>query len=86
MRKVTMVVPVFMTSCQVSLNPNIGPVTAQTTIMSTAVTKAVGCPVAREAYLAKWVNEEPRYNDIGFPPFDSSLSDPTAITLLGPYL
>ena len=30
-RKVTMVVPVLMTSCQTSEKPKIGPVTAQTT-------------------------------------------------------
>ena len=32
MRKVTMVVPVLMTSCQVSENPKNGPLTAQTMI------------------------------------------------------
>jgi hypothetical protein len=39
MRKVMIVVPVFMTSCQVSLNPNMGPVRAQTKMMRTAATK-----------------------------------------------
>jgi hypothetical protein len=58
MRKVMIVVPVFMTSCQVSLNPNMGPVTAQTKMMSTAVTKVAGCPVACEVHLAKRVNRE----------------------------
>jgi hypothetical protein len=36
MRKVTMVVPVLMISCQVSENPKKGPETAQTKMMATA--------------------------------------------------
>ena len=36
MRNVTIVVPVLITSCHVSLKPNIGPVTAHMTITSTA--------------------------------------------------
>jgi hypothetical protein len=58
MRKVMMVVPVFMTSCQVSLNSNIGPVTAQAKIMITALAKVAGCPVACEVHLAKRVDRE----------------------------
>ena len=58
------VVPVFMTSCQVSLNPNIGPVTAQPRMISTAVAKVAGCPVAREVHLAKRVNKESGYMDL----------------------
>ena len=57
-----MVVLVFMTSYHVSLNPNNGPVTTQTTMMSTAATKATGCPVVREVHLAKRLNGEPRYS------------------------
>jgi hypothetical protein len=41
-----MVVPVLITSCQVSENPNIGPVTAQMITMVKAVIKAIGEPVA----------------------------------------
>ena len=52
------VVPVFMTSCQVSLNSNIGPVTAQAKIMITALAKVAGCPVACEVHLAKRVDRE----------------------------
>ena len=40
MRKVTMVVPVLMTSCQTSEKPKIGPVAAQTTTSASARTKA----------------------------------------------
>ena len=40
-RKVTMVVPVLMTSCQVSEKPKSGPVTAQTTMMRQA--RSEGC-------------------------------------------
>ena len=53
MRNVMIVVPVLITSCHVSLKPNMGPVTAQTTMIVTAVTKANGCPVAQAAHFAK---------------------------------
>ena len=43
-RKVTMVVPVLMTSCQTSEKPKIGPVTAQTTTAASARMKASGRP------------------------------------------
>ena len=42
MRNVTMVVPVLMTSCQVSLNLNNGPVKAQSTMTATAIPKVDG--------------------------------------------
>ena len=42
MRKVTIVVPVLMASCQVSLKPKIGPLTPQTTIAATAAANASG--------------------------------------------
>src|SRR3954463_5025353 len=45
-RNVTMVVPVLMTSCQVSENPKMGPVTAHTTITNTAMSRATGDPSA----------------------------------------
>ena len=44
-RKVTIVVPVLMTSCQVSLNPNNGPEIAHTTIVASAMKNVTGCPV-----------------------------------------
>ena len=53
-----MVVPVFITNCQVSLKANIGPVAAQTKMMSTARAKVAGCPAAREVHLAKRVKAE----------------------------
>src|SRR5688572_2357339 len=43
-RKVTMVVPVLMTSCQVSEKWNTGPVTAQMTSTAAAMMKAHGLP------------------------------------------
>jgi len=43
-RKVTMVVPVLITSCQVSEKPKIGPETIQTTIVATASRKVIGRP------------------------------------------
>src|SRR6185503_3279371 len=55
------VVPVFMTSCHVSLNAKIGPVTIQTAITATASTKVLGRPQKREADLAS-----PEYHVAGF--------------------
>jgi hypothetical protein len=55
-RNVMMVVPVFIANCQVLLNPNIGPVMAQTTMISTAAANVRGCPVVREVHLAKQSN------------------------------
>jgi len=51
-RKVRMVVPVLMTSCQVSEKWNSGPVSAQATMTSTAMKKIVGRPTADEVSLA----------------------------------
>src|SRR5262245_17096809 len=51
------VVPVLMTSCQVSLNPNTGPVTAHTRTMVTATPNATGRPVQRAPCLAKRPNQ-----------------------------
>ena len=48
-----MVVPVLMTSCQVSLNAKSGPETAQTTITPMAMQNAAGRPVARDTPFAK---------------------------------
>jgi hypothetical protein len=56
MRNVMMVVPVFMANCQVLLNPNSGPLVAQTRMISTARAKEAGCPAVREVYLAKRSN------------------------------
>ncbi len=53
MRKVTMVVPVLITSCQVSLKPNSGPVTNQTTITAAASMKVLGRPLVRAMLFAK---------------------------------
>src|SRR4051812_47357658 len=58
MRNVTIVVPVLMTSCQVSLNPNIGPVTAQTTMIAAATVNADGLPVVRAVHLANRENHD----------------------------
>ena len=51
-RKVMIVVPVLITSCQVSEKPNTGPVTAQTSTTATAVTKAQDRPAWVEAHCA----------------------------------
>ena len=52
-----MVVPVLITSCQVSLKPNSGPVTIHASTTSSASTKLNGLPAKREAALAKRVNQ-----------------------------
>ena len=44
-----MVVPVLMTSCQVSEKPNIGPLTSQAMMVKKASTKEVVLPQARVA-------------------------------------
>ncbi len=43
-----MVVPVFITSCQVSENPKSGPLIIQNKIMTTAKMKAIGDPTVME--------------------------------------
>src|SRR5437870_11931059 len=52
-RNVTIVVPVLITSCQVSEKPNYGSVTSQATMISAAARKAIGCPAACEVHLEK---------------------------------
>src|SRR5690606_15302458 len=51
-RKVTIVVPVLMTSCQVSEKPNTGPVTAQVSTTARARRKAAGWPAQPAIRLA----------------------------------
>jgi hypothetical protein len=51
MRKVTMVVPVLMTSYQVSLKAKSGPVTSQTAMTRTAREKVTERPANRDAPL-----------------------------------
>jgi len=58
MRKVTIVVPVLMTSCQVSEKPKSGPVKAHKIMAETAVAKAAGWPAARAVHLANRVNHD----------------------------
>src|SRR5437868_629 len=52
MRKVTIVVPVLMTSCQVSEKPNTGPVSAQTMMTAAANMNVIARPAACDAALA----------------------------------
>src|ERR1044071_3532313 len=52
-RRVTMVVPVLMTSCQVSEKWKIGPLTSQMTMTATAMMNAAVEPVFRVAAAAK---------------------------------
>jgi len=49
-----------MTSCQVSLKWNMGPVTAHAAMTAAATANAIGRPVAREVHLAKRVNQDVR--------------------------
>src|SRR3989442_1054262 len=52
MRKVTIVVPVLITSCQVSEKPKIGPVTSHTRMTSTATVNAQAEPMVSETFVA----------------------------------
>ena len=52
------VVPVFITSCHVSLKPNKGPVRAHAIITATAIANVMGRPVAMAARRANFVNNE----------------------------
>jgi hypothetical protein len=58
---VTIVVPVLMTNCQVSLKLNIGPVMPQTIMIKAAMMNAAGWPVARAVRLAKWEKGDEEY-------------------------
>ena len=60
----TIVVPVLITSCQVSLNPNIGPVMAQTRIIRTARRNAAGWPVARAVHFENRENGDEELNTL----------------------
>jgi hypothetical protein len=51
-RKVTMVVPVLMTSCHVSEKPKSGPVTIQIAITARASRKVLGRPHQEATFLA----------------------------------
>ena len=53
-----MVVPVLITSCHVSPNPNSGPVMTHTKITNTAKPKADGLPAARAVHFAQRVNQD----------------------------
>jgi hypothetical protein len=53
MRKVTMVVPVLITSCHVLLKPKSGPVIPQATMIATATRNALGVPARFEVNLVK---------------------------------
>ena len=57
MRKVMTVVPVLITSCQVSLKLKIGPVTAQIATTAAARRKMAGLPQKSEAWRAKRPNQ-----------------------------
>src|SRR5688572_14070934 len=52
MRNVTIVVAVLITSCQVSLKPNSGPLTPQSTMIAIAPANTYGRPQKREACFA----------------------------------
>jgi hypothetical protein len=57
-RNVIIVVLVLITSCHVSLNPKMGPVTTHAIIINAARINALGCPVVWEAQVAKRANRD----------------------------
>lgn len=56
-KNVIIVVPVFITSCHVSLNPNSGPRNAQRIMIEAAMKKVAGFPVTVAAVRANLVNK-----------------------------
>src|SRR5688572_32702436 len=58
MRNVTIVVPVLMTSCQVSLKPKRGPLTAQRMTTPNATPNAPGLPATCAVHFANRPNQE----------------------------
>jgi hypothetical protein len=56
MRKVTMVVPVLITSCQVSEKSKSGPVTAHTTMIARAKANTQARPASRDVTVASCEN------------------------------
>src|SRR5262245_50617860 len=58
MRNVMMVVPVFTTSCQVSLQWKIGPLNAQPRITTSASTNVDGWPEMRAVRFVRRVNQD----------------------------
>ena len=61
-KKVTIVVPVLMTSCHVSENPKIGPVTAQITIEAQATANVEARPHCAEVHCAAVPKAAPTEN------------------------
>ena len=55
-KNVTIVVPVLITSCHVSENPNAGPEAAHTKTTMQQIMKATACPAAWETVSAIWPN------------------------------
>ncbi len=84
-----MVVPVLMTSCQVSEYPNIGPLTAHTTTIAQAITKALEVPSREEAcremlendQLDLWGSDLPQ--KLGISPSSSCLLGRSEARILG---
>ena len=62
-RNVTIVVPVLMTSCQVSENANIGPLAAHAITIRQQIRNVIGAPAARATAFEAVVNT--RSIDIG---------------------
>jgi hypothetical protein len=56
-RKVTIVVDVLITSCQVSLKWNIGPLMPHTTTSTTAITNVAGLPAIVERPVENFENQ-----------------------------
>src|SRR4029434_5369336 len=57
-KKVTIVVAVFITNCHVSLNLNNGPVITHASTTATATIKVTGLPVTRDVHFANLVNQD----------------------------
>jgi hypothetical protein len=62
---------VFITSCHVSLKPNIGPVIAQAIMINTAPIKVTDLPDARAVHLVNRVNHDLDFVGLMIYPLDS---------------
>ena len=71
-KKVTMVVLVLITNCQVSLYRKIGPVAAQIRMIIRAMIKVGGRPAKRAVHFAKCVKRDVDFIGLMVPPLKKS--------------
>src|SRR3954468_16342861 len=83
-KNVTIVVPVLIASCQVSLKSKSGPLMAQTSMTSTAIAKLPAWPQIRAVRLAALWNANRHLAVLGTLRLSSSFDTVTILELLAP--